>query len=290
MTTTVFDTAFYPGLEKAQSIGDAWGVYIGGPAFGGSGWDTAAVAELRKVAKTVPIFVPAQSGLSAQRASDDSPLILQALGAYVYSACAVVIDLENGAVLNDLPGAAAYVSALRPLLNQAGFRFVLYTSRAAMTSLQPLLSDSPDAVWLAEWQFTSVQSVDPHSIPGFPNDAYSLPGQRAWQYAGVVGGIATTMNGVDIDISAFDDSLLVAPTVSPAPAEPAPVPAPVPHPASYEVAAGDTLWAIEDRFALEHGSLYRDNAVYLDRNAQARGFQSSEQGRLIWPGEVLQIP
>lgn len=294
MARTVFDTAFYPGEAKALEIGNAWAVYIGGAAFAGSGWTPEAVASLREKADTFPVYVPAQTGFSADRAAQDSSDILAKLHDFGYSSGVVFVDMEGSAVSADPAGAAAYVSALGPIVNAAGFRFGLYSSKYALMLLQPSLTRVPDAVWVGEWQFTSPQDLNPHQIPGYPDNLYELEGQRAWQYAGIVGSIPTVVAGVEVDISSVDDSLLIPATPPAAPA-PAPAtatpPAPAPErPSTYTIKAGDTLWALENQFGLAHGSLFQANSAYLDQNAHARGFGNSEEGRLIWPGETINVP
>ena len=107
-----------------------------------------------------------------------------------------------------------------------------------------------------------------------------MVGQRGWQYAGA----GTQVQGIAVDISVFDDNVLTPIT----PAAPTTPPAPQ-IPSEYTIKSGDTLWDIETTFRLDHGYLYAKNAQYLDHNAQARGFQSSEGGRLIWPGEVISL-
>ena len=76
----------------------------------------------------------------------------------------------------------------------------------------------------------------------------------------------------------------VAPAVAeepiPAPPEaPAPPPPPPPAPRTYTVVAGDTLWAISERF-------YGDGSRY-QRIAEASGVANPD---LIHPGQVLTIP
>lgn len=62
---------------------------------------------------------------------------------------------------------------------------------------------------------------------------------------------------------------------------------------SYTVVSGDTLWAIAES---ELGSgtdwtrIYDANADIIESTAQDHGYDDSDHGHWIWPGEVLTIP
>lgn len=297
---TVYDTAFYPGLDKITSIGGGWAVYLGGASFAGSGWIPSEVELLKQHVTTVPVYVPLQNGLNAQRANSDAVEIINALKQFSYESGAVFVDLENGTILYDLQGAADYISTLGPILRAAGYKFGLYSSQEAILAVQNKLANSPDAVWVGSFFYTDPQpQLATNQLPNFPPNLYDQYGQRAWQYAGLMNGTPAIVQGVNVDISVFDDTLLtpvtelqpptppvVAPEPAPAPSPAQPAPAP---PETYVIESGDTLWGIEDKFSLPHGYLYQINQQTLDNNAQARGFRSSEQGRLIWPGETIKL-
>lgn len=86
--------------------------------------------------------------------------------------------------------------------------------------------------------------------------------------------------------SSFPWSAPAAPVVEPTPA---PEPAPV-DPSTYVVKPGDTLWGIAQRLDVPENALYNRNATQIESVARAHGLMNSQQGRYIWPGEVLDIP
>jgi LysM repeat protein len=63
----------------------------------------------------------------------------------------------------------------------------------------------------------------------------------------------------------------------------------VPH-VKYVVQPGDTLASIGKTFDSPVSILQAINSVTLEGHAQARGFQDSEGGRLLFPGTELKVP
>ena len=51
---------------------------------------------------------------------------------------------------------------------------------------------SADFVWIASWVSTTPGRRDPHDVKGVPGNHWSKPGQRALQYAEIIGGRAAT--------------------------------------------------------------------------------------------------
>jgi nucleoid-associated protein YgaU len=58
----------------------------------------------------------------------------------------------------------------------------------------------------------------------------------------------------------------------------------------YTVQEGDTLESIAEDKGTDPTVLYAVNASHLEGHATSRGFPSSESGRLLWPGSVLNVP
>lgn len=56
------------------------------------------------------------------------------------------------------------------------------------------------------------------------------------------------------------------------------------------IADGEDLAAVATRVGLTPDELYARNHRTIEDEATARGFLSSESGRLIWPGTVLYVP
>ncbi len=62
---------------------------------------------------------------------------------------------------------------------------------------------------------------------------------------------------------------------------------------TYTVESGDTLWGIADSYygsGIRYTEIYDANADTIEAAAQEHGFDSSEGGHWIWPGEVFSIP
>lgn len=62
---------------------------------------------------------------------------------------------------------------------------------------------------------------------------------------------------------------------------------------TYTVKSGDTLWAIAQKYygaGSKYGSIYNANQSIIESTAKSRGFNSSNGGHWIFPGQVLQIP
>lgn len=62
---------------------------------------------------------------------------------------------------------------------------------------------------------------------------------------------------------------------------------------TYTVKSGDTLWAIAQKFygaGSQYGTIYGANQSIIESTATSRGFNSSDGGHWIFPGQVLQIP
>lgn len=62
---------------------------------------------------------------------------------------------------------------------------------------------------------------------------------------------------------------------------------------TYTVESGDTLWGIADSYygsGIRYTEIYDANADIIEAAAQDHGFDSSEGGHWIWPGEVFSIP
>lgn len=61
----------------------------------------------------------------------------------------------------------------------------------------------------------------------------------------------------------------------------------------YVVESGDTLWGIASDFygaGIRYTEIYDANVDTIESTAQDHGFDSSDSGHWIWPGEELIIP
>lgn len=89
----------------------------------------------------------------------------------------------------------------------------------------------------------------------------------------------------------YKEPIASADTLDSIPLEPG-VPSAPPAPTTYTIRPDDTLWGIAERFNVPGGwkALYDANAQRLNAAAVSRGFGSSNGGRFIWPGTVIEIP
>lgn len=62
---------------------------------------------------------------------------------------------------------------------------------------------------------------------------------------------------------------------------------------TYTAESGDTLWGIASDFlgaGIRYTEIYDANVDTIEATAQDHGFDSSDSGHWIWPGEELIIP
>lgn len=89
----------------------------------------------------------------------------------------------------------------------------------------------------------------------------------------------------------FTTATMVVPTWLPVPGGSAPPAPPAPPAKTYTVRSGDYLGEIAQRYGIAPVSkLYLANESVIEQTARAHGFASSENGRWIFPDEVLAIP
>lgn len=75
---------------------------------------------------------------------------------------------------------------------------------------------------------------------------------------------------------------------------PAPVVVPVveddePHPTTHLILPEDTLDSIAAKYNMDTSELWQYNGGQLDREAAARGLGHSENGRILFPGHVVDL-
>lgn len=61
------------------------------------------------------------------------------------------------------------------------------------------------------------------------------------------------------------------------------------HPTSYTIERGDTLWEIGQRHNTSAAWLYNKNEALIEQTAHEHGYQSSQNGKWIFPGTVLAL-
>jgi peptidoglycan hydrolase-like protein with peptidoglycan-binding domain len=66
-------------------------------------------------------------------------------------------------------------------------------------------------VWIASWVSNTASRHDPHKAKGMPDDLWARPGQRAWQYGGIIKGKPCNVLGFNVDINVADLGCLAPP-------------------------------------------------------------------------------
>lgn len=282
MTKTMYDIAVMPGPDALGSLVSqqcALAVYIGGKGSAGQGWTPEVAQTLTE--GFLPVYCPAQD--TTANAAADAAEALSLMAQYGADACA--FDVEEGTVSANPSFWVDYISEVAQALHDAGKRVGLYTSLAVSTNFANC-PNPPEFLWVGYWIAEQPLALDPHKIPGFPNGLWSGEGQRGWQYAHAYNYLGNTW-----DISVVDPEILTVP-VAVAPAPPAVAPEAPPEPApvtQYTVVAGDSLWAIAQKFNTTAESLYEANKAVIEAAAVHNGYLDSRGGALIWPGEVLEV-
>jgi hypothetical protein len=221
---TGIDTAGAPTAAQAAAAleavdGSFWGVYIGGPCNGGSGYTTARLKEYAAddIEKFLPIYVGQQDPDTCRHATltagqgfqdgQEAVALLREFGWAPGAPC--VLDVESGAGDFDPAGAVAYADGWCVALRQAGYRPGVYGVPRYLALLQTE-TNRPDFIWVADFLAAGVvnHSLDPDHIPSqsvLPDTAWA--GRRGWQYVG-----NGTVGPLQVDISAVNFTLAPAPS------------------------------------------------------------------------------
>jgi LysM repeat protein len=282
----------------------AWAFYLGGAGHNhgrGTTYTNAMLDDLvRHGIRLLPIYVGAQSKLARARGASDAKdaiRLTRLLGDRNKMLCA---DIERATADANLPAAVEYVSGWTETLHTAGFRSMAYCSVNLAEELDKHGRPKPDAVWVPRYRAHRPEPKrDPHNIPGIAAQAFSLPGQRAWQYGAEFKDdphdekpVRCDIEGINVDVSAIDAEVFgPAPAVSTTSVAPAPAVAATAQPQrTHVVHPGDTLSKIEAELHLKSGSLFAANQELLDRVARQRGKPDSGHGDRIFPGTTLVLP
>jgi hypothetical protein len=212
-----------PAPELAKRMLEAigghwWNVYIGGPEAGHA-WtpnDVAAYVN-HGITQFMLTYVGRQKAgpLTRAQGQADGQAAMNLLRSFGYAGrVPMCLDVELGTFESAPAASAEYARAWCETVAQAGARPGLY---ANPETLKAMHGNVPaEFVWIASWVSHDHGPHDPHSAVGVPGDQWSKPGQRAWQYAGIVGNKPCQVLGVDVDIDVADPGCLApAPGVTP---------------------------------------------------------------------------
>jgi hypothetical protein len=215
---TGVDRAGAPSLAEAKAIRAGaeakwWGVYIGGPCSGGSGWTPRRVRELATAGfEFLPIYVGRQSARichrnplrAASQAVGDAREAVHLMGTYDWQPnrnIPVCLDVEAGTFAGEATLTLDYIANWVQAVRAAGYRPGVYSSPSCLTALSRRpKSQQPDFVWVAAWLLNGTvnHSLDPRRAHGMPDAAWR--NQRAWQYAGSI-GVTGGRHAVDVSCS-----------------------------------------------------------------------------------------
>lgn len=197
-----------------------WCVYIGGPYYSLRGWSPETVREYVRhgIDRFMLTYVGQQAGgqfregeLTAQRGRRDAQEALALAKNYGYTGdFPLCLDVElatfNHAQAKTVEYARAWCAAVR----EAGARPGVYANPAP---LQAMAKGKVPAefVWIASWVTTTASPRNPHEAKGIPANLWARGGQRAWQYAGILGDKPCNILGFNVDINVSDLGCLAPP-------------------------------------------------------------------------------
>jgi peptidoglycan hydrolase-like protein with peptidoglycan-binding domain len=185
-----------------------WNVYIGGPESGGHGWTPDLVRQYARhgIDRFMLTYVGRQSRgplTQAQGQADGREALALAKGFGYSGDFPLCLDVElptfNSSPSKTIEYARAWCAAVR----RGGARPGVYANPAPLMAMARAKLPA-DFVWVASWVSTTASPRDPHEVKGMPANLWPNPGQRAWQYAGIIGGRACNVLGLNVDINVAD--------------------------------------------------------------------------------------
>lgn len=214
------DRAAAPSAAQArkmlQAIGGRWwNVYVGGPQSGGSGWTPELVADYVRhgIDRFMLTYVGQQHGgrLTADQGHHDGAEALALARRFGYhGSVPLCLDVEMPTFTGAPSATVQYARAWCETVRRAGARPGVYANPGPLQAMHKG-GVHADFVWVASWVASHHGDHDPHAITGMPNDLWSKPGQRAWQYAGALKNAPCRVLGLDVDVSVADLGCLAPP-------------------------------------------------------------------------------
>lgn len=321
----MLDRAQAPTLAQAQAAlaeigGKAWAYYLGGAGHfkDRTSYTPRLIGLYHKAGiQTLPIYAGAQSRFSRNRGLTDAKDAASRARNFGDTKSPIMCDIERAPFDRNPAAAVEYARGWCFGIHAAGMRAGVYGPFQLMVELTKRADprDMPDVLWPARWisdpgelPAKSTWPKDARGVKGIPAEKLANAGNRAWQF---VGDVVLPHSRINVDISVIDLDCFTKSSVSvPAP-RPAPTPAPKPAPVksttttrsgtatatatatkvrTVTIKSGDTLFALETKHGVPHGSLFKANAAVLDAAARKHGHANSRNGGLIFPGTVVKLP
>jgi len=170
-----------------------FGVYIGGPCNGGSGWTKAGVTAISHATgwKFAPIYVGQQTSsicgahdLTAARGKADAKAAaadMKRFGWEPKKDIPVFLDLEAGTYFDHPTASTAYVRAWVNEVHAQGYRADVYSTPFGLNTFHDA-KVKIDGVWAASYFYKGFASVVPADLDQM--GARYRHRNRSWQYAG----------------------------------------------------------------------------------------------------------
>jgi peptidoglycan hydrolase-like protein with peptidoglycan-binding domain len=214
------DRATAPAPDMAKRMldqigGGWWNVYIGGPESGGHGWSPEVVKDYARhgIGHFMLTYVGRQhkGPLTAAQGKADAIDALKIANSYGYTGSfPLCLDVEIGTFNSAPTKTIAYTKAWCATVKSAGARPGVYANPAPLKAMAQAKVPA-EFVWVASWLNHGPTPHDPHAIPQLPDELWSRPGERAWQYAGAFDNRPCQVLGLDVDINVADVDCLAAP-------------------------------------------------------------------------------
>jgi peptidoglycan hydrolase-like protein with peptidoglycan-binding domain len=190
-----------------------WNVYIGGPYTGGKQWSPELVKEYARhgIDRFMLTYVGQQAGgpfktgkLTREQGRADARDALATAKRYGYAGdFPLCLDIEMSTFNFSPSKAIAYARAWCAAVGEGGARPGIYANPGPLQAMAKAKVPA-EFVWIASWVSTTKGQHDPHEVKGMPDELWSGPGQRAWQYAGRIGKRDATVLELSVDINVAD--------------------------------------------------------------------------------------
>jgi peptidoglycan hydrolase-like protein with peptidoglycan-binding domain len=207
------DRAVAPAPATAKQMLDAingrwWNVYIGGPESGGHGWSPDLIRQYARhgIDRFMLTYVGRQSHgpLTRAQGQADAREAVAIAKTYGYGGdVPLCLDVELSTFNSSPSKTVEYARAWCATVRKQGARPGVYANPAPLAAMAKgkVLADF---VWIASWVSTTASRRHPHEATGMPANLWRRPGQRAWQYGGIINGKPCNVMGLNVDLNVAD--------------------------------------------------------------------------------------